>query len=47
VTPERRPTIERIDRVLRDEIPDVVRTTKYRKPSARLGTPFYGRPGHG
>lgn len=47
VIPERRGMIKRIDRILRDEIPDVVRTTKYRKPSDPLGTPFYGRPGHG
>jgi hypothetical protein len=47
VAPERRAIIKRIDRILRDEIPGAVRTTKWRKPSEPLGTPFYGRPGHG
>lgn len=47
VKPEHRGTIGRIDRILRDEIPEVVPTIKYRKPSQPLGVPFYGRPGHG
>jgi hypothetical protein len=47
VIPERRSLIKRIDGILRAEIADVVRTTKWRKPSEPLGTPFYGRPGHG
>jgi hypothetical protein len=47
VKPEHRGMVQRVDRILRDEIPDVVPTVKYRKPSQPLGVPFYGRPGHG
>lgn len=47
VTPEHRGIVARVDRILRAEIPDVVATVKFRKPSQPLGVPFYGRPGHG
>ncbi|HVL88270.1 MAG TPA: DUF1801 domain-containing protein [Candidatus Thermoplasmatota archaeon] len=45
--PEHRALVKRIDRVLRSEIPDVVATIKFRKPSQPEGVPFYGRPGYG
>ena len=47
VKPEHRSIVRQVDKVLREEIPDVVATVKFRKPSQPLGVPFYGRPGHG
>lgn len=47
VKPEHRPLVERIDAIIAETLPGVVRAIKWRKPSQPLGVPFYGLPDQG
>lgn len=47
VVPEQRALVARIDAIIEEELPDVHRAIKWRKPSQPLGIPFYGLSGQG
>ena len=47
VKPEHQGLVKRVDALIREMIPEVRCTIKWRKPSQPLGVPFYGTPGKG
>ncbi|ESU21432.1 hypothetical protein FEDK69T_24990 [Flavobacterium enshiense DK69] len=47
VKPEHSSIVSRIDKLIREVIPEIRCTTKWHKPSQPLGVPFYGLPDKG